>query len=81
MERTRRTSRPRIGPAGLLMVVIGLLAATLSRSLDGFSGGALAGAGIALLLLGVHQMSAARRPRRDPDGTPRSWLPSRDGRG
>ena len=84
MARTDGSTRSNPVPSGLLPVLIGLAAVTLSRSvggfLGGFLGGALGGAGLALLLIGVYQLGARLRPRRDRDTTRRAWLPSRDSR-
>ena len=80
MPRSRDSARNNPVPAGLLPVLIGLACVTVSRSVDGFVGGALVGAGLALLLIGVYQLGARLRPRRNRAMTRRTWLPSRDSR-
>ena len=81
MTGTRDSARTNpVVPAGLLPVLIGLASVTVSRSVDGFFGGALVGAGLALLLIGVYQLGVRMRPRRGRGTTRRSWLPSRDSR-
>ena len=84
------TSPPRFEPStqisltsGLSLIVIGaVLAGVLAGLLDGFVKGLLLGAGVVLILFGVHLLAPVvrRRWRHDDDSEhDDTWLPSRDG--
>ena len=75
LEPSARSSSP---TAGIAPILVGLLLGVVGRQPDGWLGGLLQGAAVALIVLGAYLVGAARRARgRDGDG----WLPSRDGRG
>ncbi|WP_114201382.1 hypothetical protein [Janibacter anophelis] len=69
-------------PLGVL-VGLGAVALVVGVGIDGFFGGMLQGAGLALVLLGVYGLGMRHRAdgRADRGETPESWLPSRDDRG
>ena len=68
------TATGAVARAGLTMILLGTAAAFLGPAwFDGVVKGLFLGAGVALIVLGVVTVGAARRPR--PEG---SWLPSRD---
>lgn len=79
--------------SGTALVVAAIALITVSRSFDGFVQGLLAGAGVALVLIGVATLSPLLRrssgrtsgagresTASDPDDPARGWLPSRDTR-
>lgn len=65
------------------LVGLGAVALVVGVGIDGFFGGMLQGAGLALVLLGVYGLGMRHRAdgRADRGETPESWLPSRDDRG
>lgn len=59
---------------------LGAIALVVGLGIDGFFGGMLQGAGLALVLLGVYGLGMRHRSdRRAAQGEePEAWLPSRD---
>jgi len=59
----------------LLLILSGILLATVGTQYDGFVGGLLQGAGVALVIGGAWSFGALWRHGHDSDHT---WLPSKD---
>lgn len=64
----------------MVMILIGIALALLSRRFDSFVYGLFIGAALALILLGVALLSARWRGKDKPgNAADGNWLPSRDG--
>ncbi|WP_435201138.1 hypothetical protein [Janibacter sp. GS2] len=76
MEPISRRNKPTLG----IFVGIGVIAAVAGLALDGFVGGMLQGAGVAIILVNVYFLGMlARSDRAEARGEePPAWLPSRD---
>lgn len=64
-----------------ITIVIGMFMALAGSAVDGFVGGALQGAGLALIVLGVYALGARWRGARahtDAADSQQWWLPSED---
>lgn len=72
-----RTGSPALG----IVIAIGAISLVVGLGLDGFVGGMLQGAGLALVLLGVYGLGLHHRSDRSAarGEEPQTWLPSRDG--
>lgn len=76
-----KTSNKAFGsmPKGVPFLVLGMACALSGAFFDGFGGGMLIGAGIALIAKGAYMVGATAWPRRQGKGDRGSdWLPSRD---
>jgi hypothetical protein len=70
----KKPDRPTNGV--LLLILGGILLASVGMRFDGFVGGLLQGAGVGFILCGAWAFGALWRHGQDTDDT---WLPSRDG--
>ncbi|KRE39196.1 hypothetical protein ASG73_02315 [Janibacter sp. Soil728] len=63
-----------------VMLALGVVALMTGVGIDGFFGGMLQGAGLALVLLGVYGLGMRHRSDRSASRgeEPEAWLPSRD---
>lgn len=79
VERTKR-HRPTAWSAGYGLITVGIIFNTIGIAvLDGFAGGLVVGAGVAITLLGVVRLAATAGWLRSRNGERGDWwLPSRD---
>lgn len=63
------------------VIAIGAISLVVGLGIDGFFGGMLQGAGLALVILGVYGLGMRHRSDRSTarGEEPQTWLPSRDG--